>query len=188
MKRLLKIVLSVLFIAQSLTLVAQENEAKEIERRSVTLSYPDSVVKFEVMVAPKELNAGDLLQYFWYDTDKLKTKKGSYSGKLLHGDFNVFGLENNMLVDGSFNEGLQHGLWKRWTPSGDLVRQAEWKNGIRDGVLIIFNSEGVEVLNEEYVEGLRHGRQVSNMDGEERIFYYLKGEKTDKETFEKQQE
>ncbi len=180
---ILKKLLYILFLLPGVALFAQKKNIKDLEQRLVILNYPDSTVKCEIMITPKEVETSNELEYFWYYTDELKSNIGGYSGYLLHGKYNVFDLHNNLIEEGLFSNGLRNGVWKRWTIEGKLIQHTEWENGQLNGALIIYMANGKKQLHEEYENGLKHGKQIIYKDTTKQISYFKKGAITEEKSF-----
>ena len=66
--------------------------------------------------------------YFWYRSGQLKTTLGDYSGYLLHGLFEKFDMNNNLVEKGNFFYGAKNGNWNEWD-NGVMLKEDVWNKG-----------------------------------------------------------
>lgn len=67
--------------------------------------------------------------YYWYTGGSIKSTRGGYEGKLLHGDFTCFYHNKNLEEKGKFKKGIKTGKWLHWYTNGELKSVYKWKNG-----------------------------------------------------------
>ena len=59
--------------------------------------------------------------------------------------------------EGSYHEGVRHGLWRAWREDGSLRSQGTYVHGLRDGVWEAFGENGALLSELAYEEGIRSG-------------------------------
>lgn len=67
--------------------------------------------------------------YFWYKAQRVKSTQGESSGKLLHGEFESFYVNDQLYQKGDFKHGLKCGEWLHWREDGSLVHAEVWSKG-----------------------------------------------------------
>jgi antitoxin component YwqK of YwqJK toxin-antitoxin module len=137
---------------------------RESEPRNVIITAPDSVIKTSIQnksFTGKILESGT---YFWYYAGRINHNQGGFSGKLLHGKYEVFDNQQRLLTMGSFLNGLKEGSWIRWTRSGKMQVSCSFRKGKLDGSLKTFTITGNLLTESNYTNDL--------LDGSSK--YYLK--------------
>jgi hypothetical protein len=122
--------------AQSVT------EPSKIKQFNITVNYDDYTVKTQMLSHPKKIETKSELTYMWYASQKIMETKGGFDGKLIHGFYNSFYLNNQLKEQGSIRYGLKHKTWKYWYPDGRLRELITWKNGVKNGEYCIYNDVG----------------------------------------------
>lgn len=56
-----------------------------------------------------------------------------------------------------YKNGLPHGVWKRFYPSGQLLEKTTYKEGKKSGEYALFDFRGTAVVLGSYKNNLRHG-------------------------------
>ena len=106
-----------------------------------------------------DIKLKDDKNYHWYAFDKIRTNQGAFSGHLLHGGYKRYLGDYNLVESGSFNLGLQEGIWKVWDLSGTIISELEMKEGLKHGTCKFYQG-GNLVRTEEYEQGHLHGKTV----------------------------
>lgn len=149
--------ISSIFILSSLCLNLRSQQI-QYDLRSINLSFGDSIVKTTASnIYPKKRLLQNA-QYFWYSSGKIQTNYGSYSGKLIHGKYEVFDRNNKLIRQGNFNYGLKQGIWMEWYPDGIKKEIISYKNGDPDGIRLTYTNDGKILSKMMYKEGLLHGK------------------------------
>lgn len=118
----------------------------------------DSIVEFNALCKEKEIKTKPGCEYLWYKSDKIRKTENGYSGKLLHGQYQVFYYPSMKLKrQGQLKNGLQNGIWKSWYQNSKLRASTSWKNGKLHGTCTYYSDNGdiQKVLN--YKHGVLHG-------------------------------
>ena len=128
----------------SFSAMAQFNWFRRPSLREINLNYNDSSINFYVNTLDPRWKPKQGLRYYWYSMEKINSNIGGFSGKLLQGQYTVYDNDNNMLTQGSFNNGLKDGTWNTWYSNGKLKFTCRWKNGIiKDGCLCFDQSGNI---------------------------------------------
>jgi len=92
-----------LFIFSCLILQAQDtyfnqrmfNDLTVTSARSQTRG--DTIINFQVAVDPGKVDPERARRYYWFANGEIKSTRGNYSGKLLHGNFEKTDRKGNLL-------------------------------------------------------------------------------------------
>lgn len=117
-------------------------EPSEMKQFNITVNYDDYTVKTQILSYAKQFEPKTDLVYMWYGSQKVIETKGGYDGKLLHGFYTSFYLNNQLREKGTIKYGLKHKNWKFWYANGILKESITWKNGVKNGEYMIFNEYG----------------------------------------------
>jgi len=83
--------------------------------------------------------------YAWFDSGVITVTQGGYAGKLLNGEYTLWYLASKQLKEqGYYSYGLKHGVWKYWDATGHLQLTETWKQGLKNGESIFYDSLGRE--------------------------------------------
>lgn len=117
-------------------------EPSRLKQFNITINYNDYTVKTQMLNQDKKISPENEKTYMWYDSRKIMETKGGYDGKLIHGSFKAFYLNNQLKEKGSIRYGLKHKEWKYWYPDGTLREVINWKNGVKWGPYYLYNDQG----------------------------------------------
>jgi len=117
-------------------------EPDKLKQFNVTVNYKDYTVKTQMLSQAKEIAINNERIYLWYSSQKIMETKGGYDGKLIHGKYNSFYLNNQLKEQGSIKYGLKNKEWKYWYPDGKLKEVINWKNGVKNGRYQLYNDYG----------------------------------------------
>lgn len=146
------------FILLLLNITVQAQGFPISENKEVKLVYGDSIVIAEVRrQVVKELKLEPFKRYYWYTKGMIKSNAGDYHGSLLHGKYEVL-LENRLIVNGAFKNGLRNGVWKYWNAEGNYEAITTWEEGIQIGEEKIYYPNGKLEAIYEYTDGIRTGK------------------------------
>jgi antitoxin component YwqK of YwqJK toxin-antitoxin module len=124
------IVITILFFSTTISNAQRGNPRSGT--REVILNSGDSIIMAHLLLKEKNITPNIKKTYFWYLRGKINQNTGNYSGKLMHGSFNVF-LEDKMVISGKFNKGLKTGKWITWFNDGTIDNIILYKNGVKIG-------------------------------------------------------
>lgn len=144
----------------TLTSLAQD---KMMPSQWAYINFDDYTVKAEVLPAKTKVKVDPACTYAWYAFNKIMVTKGSYDGKLLHGVYKAFYLNNNLKEQGRYSKGLKSAKWIAWYDNGIVKETCYWKNGYKNGTNEFYNADGHIVKSMEYKDDLLNG-EVKTFD------------------------
>lgn len=125
------------------TLLAQKYiEPENMKQFNITVNYDDYTVKTQMLKQAKNIKVSNDLTYMWYSSQKIMETKGGFEGKLIHGYYTSFYLNNQLKEQGTIRYGLRNKKWKYWYPDGKLREVIHWKNGVKNGAYLLYNDYG----------------------------------------------
>lgn len=143
----------------SLFLSAQKAiDPDKIVAFNVTVNYEDYTVKTQMLKDPKKVKVDNELSYLWFNSNKIIETKGGYDGKLLHGYYKSFYLNNQLREAGDIKYGIKSGEWRYWYSDGKLKEVSTWKNGRKNGNYELFNDFGHLMAKGNFKNDLLHGK------------------------------
>jgi antitoxin component YwqK of YwqJK toxin-antitoxin module len=144
--------------------------------RQVTIVYPDSTIKTYILNQKIKLKPRVNSEYFWIFNQKLYKNKGDYASYLIHGPFQVFDAENQLITKGDFRFGLKQGTWKSWYPDGEISQICNYKDGERQGICYMYD-QGGELKNIlSYRNDMLDGKCEYHLNGKTIIKKYRNGQ------------
>lgn len=96
--------------------------------------------------------------YFWYKAQVVKQTQGAASGQLLHGLYEVFYSNKQLVEKGRFRKGLKQGEWLYWREDGMLIRSEHWSHGKMVGTIQLFNEKG-ELVEKKKMKRFSFGKK-----------------------------
>ena len=109
---------------------------------NITVNYDEFTVKTQMLKNPKKIKVDNDLNYLWFSSNRIIETKGGYDGKLLHGYYKSFYLNNQLKESGELKYGIKNGEWRNWYNDGNLKEISTWKRGRRNGKYEIYNDYG----------------------------------------------
>ncbi len=143
-------------------------------RHCVTKEYS---IDFHIRLDVKKKRFQDTTTYYWYKSDEIKTSQGGAAGKLLHGSFEKYDSNGNLLEQGNFENGLKSGEWKYWYSSGQLSKRCVYKEGRLNGDLIAYSEDGDLNQHVRFRKGtmkVKRKRDTVENQGEEKKSFFKK--------------
>lgn len=132
-----------LFAVYSLNVLSQKYvEPGNLKQFNITVNHDDYTVKTQMLSQNKDIKINNDLTYMWYASQKIMETKGGYEGKLIHGKYTAFYLNNQLKEQGQIKYGLKNKEWKYWYPDGKLREVITWKSGVKNGTYAIYNDYG----------------------------------------------
>jgi antitoxin component YwqK of YwqJK toxin-antitoxin module len=125
---------------------------------NITVNYEDYTIKTQMLSVNKDIKINNDRTYLWYGSQKIMETKGGFDGKLIHGKFNVFYLDNQLKEQGIIKYGLRHEEWKYWYPDGKLKEIITWKNGVKNGHYELYNDNGQIMAKGHFKNDKLHGK------------------------------
>lgn len=132
-------------------------EPDKIKTFNITVNHSDYTIKTQILKDRKVLTSDMALTYYWYTSQKIMETKGGYDGKLLHGYYHSFYLNDQLRESGTFKYGIKTGEWKSWYVDGKLKEIAHWKKGKKNGQYIVYNDLGLVMAKGSFKNDLLHG-------------------------------
>lgn len=127
--------------------------------RSVNINSGDSTIKtYASNSVPKKFKKLINVPYYWYYSGKIRMNYGSYSGKLIHGKYEVFDKNYKLLKQGNFEYGLKQGEWNEWYPNGHKKEISFYKRGMMEGELLSFDERGILLSKQSFHKGILDGK------------------------------
>jgi antitoxin component YwqK of YwqJK toxin-antitoxin module len=133
-------------------------EPDKIKQFNVTVNYDDFTVKTQMLSQNKNVAVNNDLVYMWYGSQKIIETKGGYEGKLIHGKYTAFYLNNQLKEQGQIKYGLKTKEWKYWYSDGKLREVINWKNGKKNGKYVLYNDYGQLMAKSNFKNDKLNGR------------------------------
>jgi len=167
-----KIFVAFTLLIACLTAHCQERLFKERMFKSlkidptITQSNGDSTFTFHIKKPDPDLQP-DLKKYYtWFHDGDVKTTRGAYTGKVLHGVYEKFNHQGSLLGKGEFNHGLKTGVWLSWYDNGEMRTQLVYRQGVRSGPFREFYVTGETAKKGKYRNDKLVGKIIHyNEDG-----------------------
>ncbi|MBI9034079.1 MAG: hypothetical protein JEZ03_06390 [Bacteroidales bacterium] len=96
-------------------------------------------------------------KYYWFSKGQIHFSYGSYSGKLLNGEYLRYYSNNNLKEKGEFKNGVKSGKWVEWYPNGRIKEMTDLKNGKLHGKKMIYSDLGHLIKAADYKDNMLHG-------------------------------
>lgn len=132
-------------------------EPDKMKAFNITVNYPDYTVKTQMLKEPKQFKPDVDLTYHWYTAQKIMETKGGFDGKLLHGTYRSFYLNDQLFESGEFKYGVKSGEWKNWYPDGKLKEITNWKKGRKNGNYALYSDYGKVMAKGAFKDDLLTG-------------------------------
>ena len=133
-------------------------EPDKLKQFNITVNYDDYTVKTQMLSQSKTIKVNNELVYMWYGSQKIIETKGGYEGKLIHGKYTSFYLNNQLKEQGQIKYGLKTKEWKYWYPDGKLREVINWKNGRKNGKYILYNDYGQLMAKSNFKDDKLNGK------------------------------
>lgn len=127
---------------------------KQVPFNRITLIKNDTLIQFYTKPPADKLpsNFPEDKYYTWYSADSILVTKGSYSGKLLHGDYIELYPNRALKQKGKYLYGAKNGNWESWYQNGERESIIVWKNGVKDGIEKLYSRDGT-IQQMKYKQG-----------------------------------
>jgi len=113
----------------------------------------------------KKINPKSGSNYFWFRSGKIHRTEGEFAGKLLDGDYDLFGPDSELFQKGQYRNGRRKGKWKSWYSNGALASIIIYKKGNQSGRAIFFEKKGKLRLSSKFSHGKKNGREKEFKNG-----------------------
>lgn len=123
---------------------SEKNLYDKVPFNRVTLIKNDTLIQFYTKPPDERMpeNFPADKYYTWYRADSILVTKGSFNGKLLHGDYMELYPNKALKQKGKYKNGIKDGLWQSWYPNGERESMINWKNGSKDGKAEHYSIDG----------------------------------------------
>jgi hypothetical protein len=166
--------ISLLFIlCFSLSAYGQLSILKKNNVRKAIVSTKDSIAYVTIYNSDAtNINVSEKKIYTWYANHKIHSNLGAFSGYLLHGEYEAFDLDGNLITQGNFHNGTHDGKWLFFKENGIPKKQEIWDKGVLKEQ-VLFNSRGEiikirETKSEKNKQGTKKKKVSSTEKGEEK--------------------
>jgi len=129
----------------------------KVKQFSITINSEDCTIKTQMLNHQKNIVAHNDRTYLWYSSQKLMETNGGYEGKLIHGYFKSFYLNNQLKEQGNVWYGLKNKKWRYWYRDGRLREIINWKKGKKSGEYLLFNDVGLLMAKGYFKNDKLHG-------------------------------
>lgn len=99
----------------------------------------------------------DGTQRTYWENGRLKSESHYVDGKL-NGSFKTWYENGQVFQDGLYADDMMDGSWLIFYPDGSLAARAQYEKG--SGKQTCYNNEGCIIMEVEYVDNLKHGREI----------------------------
>jgi hypothetical protein len=170
----LRIIFCFLLLFSSASSFGRDKEFQD-KTYTVYLNYPTYSVRASVLHHNGKIKPREGYTYFWFGSNAIHETQGGFDGKLLHGEYKAFYLNNQLKEWGNFINGRKTGEWRYWNAEGKLIEISEFVNGEKYGKSIFYSTAGKVIRTEEYKHGKLHGSVTSFENGSKKVAHYKKG-------------
>lgn len=154
---------------------AQDETKIVYETREMVINYDDTITRIHIFVANPTIKPDAEMVYTWYQKQTVLQTRGSWSGKLLHGKYETFYPNHNLLEQGYYENGHRVGAWSRWYADGEIAERINWKKGIQHGTFEQYDDKGNMTRRGKYRKGFVHGTVHNYVEGQLEKERYKKG-------------
>ena len=133
-------------------------EPSKMKQFNITVNFDDYTVKTQMLSQNKNIRPDNERVYMWYTSQKIMETKGGFDGKLIHGSYRSFYLNNQLKEKGEVKYGLKHKEWKYWYSDGTLKEVIHWKNKIKNGTYYLYNDYGQLMAKSTFKKNKLNGR------------------------------
>lgn len=109
---------------------------------AIIVNAENETVNTQVLRLKRRIKPCTNRTYYWYSSQKITETVGGFGGKLLHGTYTAFYLNDQLKEKGNFYYGLKNKCWKCWYPDGKLKEVITWKKGRKHGYYALYNDFG----------------------------------------------
>jgi hypothetical protein len=142
---------SVGFFSQDFT------KPSKLNQFNVTVNFDDYTVKTQMLSHNKKFSPDNDRVYMWYAAQKIMETKGGFDGKLIHGTYRAFYLNDQLKEQGNISYGLKNKEWKYWYSDGKLKEVINWKDGVKSGRYFLYNDYGQLMAKGRFKNDKLHG-------------------------------
>lgn len=142
----------------------------------IYINGPDSSVHAHVLSEESRTKPEGDHRYYWYSKNTILSSDGSFSGRLLHGQYTAYYPDHNLLAQGAFIRGLKTGKWISWFPGGGMHERSHFSKGKLNGPTEVYDSTGRLTVRIYYRNGVRDGKtKFFSQDKSDSVIRFKKG-------------
>lgn len=130
----------------------------KMEAFNITVNYPEFTIKTQMLKEGKQIKTRNDLTYLWYKSNQIMETSGGFDGRLLHGYYKAFYLNNQLKEQGEVKYGLKDKEWKYWYSNGQLKEVITWKSGRKNGVYLLYNENGKLMAKSTFKQDKLNGK------------------------------
>jgi len=122
------------------------SSTKDKEAYILRLFYPEKK-QITFLKTYKYKNRGILHGRYvsWADNGN-KMSEGNYKDDLKDGEWTFYDYQDGLISSkGSYKNEKEQGLWKNYTAAGRIINELNWKDGLKEGVFIEYDSLGNKI-------------------------------------------
>lgn len=117
-------------------------EPGKLKQQNITINDDNGIVKAQILTKKMEIKVKPEKVYVWFSQQKLIETKGGYDGKLLHGSYRSFYLNNQLKEQGEMKYGCKNKKWNYWYENGNIRESITWRSGVKNGDYTLYNDLG----------------------------------------------
>lgn len=100
---------------------------------------------------------GDTARVTLFNNDGKAMAKGKYLRTKKHGVWNYYGQNKSIVFTEEYNEGMKHGNFITYYPTGEVYEKISWKGDLKNGPTVQYYPGGTTKSMLFYVDGLEDG-------------------------------
>lgn len=128
-----------------------------LSQTKITLQHKEYNEEFFISEKNK-VDAKIDIAYHWFKAKEIHISYGACEGKPLDGEYKSFYKTNQIRSKGQYEKGVKVGKWTYWDISGNITKIEEYRQGVLNGKVIIF--ENNKPINEI---AYKKGKEVTNL-------------------------
>lgn len=122
--------LTILFFLTINFLAYSQSQKTIISTEIKTIQSTNGREVFNICKSNQNVTFNGDLEYFWYnDFSKIKSTKGGAGGNLLHGKYQFFDENGNLLIESNYYLGVKEGFEKTWDSIGNIETVYRFNTG-----------------------------------------------------------
>lgn len=127
--------------------------------------------RFYVLEDYRAIRAKPETTYYWYLNRKIHENKGYVGNLPLHGPYEKFDKQYNLLEVGRFKLGKKDSIWITFNKKGVLTERFKFKKGMLNGKYESYTDAGEKFLKGTYKNGIKTGRWIDFVK-QDTVYYY----------------
>lgn len=145
--------------------------------REIVVYCGDTTINTRIFIKNPKIKIKARSFYFWHRQDTINSTQGGYTGKLLHGNTEFFAPQKVLIKQGQFKQGLKVGKWQEWHPNGFIKKVEYWKEGALSGYSWEYDQQGQLASRRKYKNNIQKGNTIEWKNGKKILNVTNKKEK-----------